>query len=131
MRIAMTQKKIRWAGQPKHVLDLATGLRKRGHEVLLISQPGSDFAARALEQGFQVSEITMTSLPKQLAGTLKLARLLRKRRIEILHCHDSHDHQMGCAAAWLGVGAAWPVFWPASVSSRRRESSAATRCGRT
>ncbi len=48
MRIAMTQKKIRWAGQPKHVLDLATGLRKRGHEVRVFKFPFTAIAKAAI-----------------------------------------------------------------------------------
>jgi glycosyltransferase involved in cell wall biosynthesis len=110
MRIAMLQKKVRWAGQPHHVLDVAIGLRERGHDVFLVSQTGSEFSARAKAAGFSVYELAFTSktsrmsLAVQFTAVLRLARFLRRHRIEILHCHDSRDHQIGCvAAALIGI----------------------------
>jgi glycosyltransferase involved in cell wall biosynthesis len=107
LRIALTQKKMRWGGQAHHVLELARGLRERGHEVFAIAQPGSEFARRARAAEFQVAEIPMISgIRAQIASTLRLARFLRKNRIDVLHCHDPRDHQLGCFAAPLGgVGA--------------------------
>jgi glycosyltransferase involved in cell wall biosynthesis len=107
MRIALIQKKVRWAGQPHHVLALAIGLRELGHQIFLVSQPGSEFAARATEAGFAIFDLPMTSsrsmmsLPLQAAAVIKLTRFVRQHQIEILHCHDSRDHQIGCVVAAL------------------------------
>ncbi len=103
MRIALTQKKMRWGGQANHVFELAKGLRERGHEVFAVAQPGSEFSRRAGAAQFQVEEIRMTSgLAAQIGSTVRLARFLKRNRIEVLHCHDPRDHQLGCFAAPLG-----------------------------
>ncbi len=103
MRIAITQKKRRWGGQAQHALDLARGLRERGHEVFPVAQPGSEFSRRARDEGFPVFEVPMISdVFAQVSTTWRLARFLRRERIDVLHCHDPRDHQMGCVAAPLG-----------------------------
>jgi glycosyltransferase involved in cell wall biosynthesis len=100
MKIAMTQKKARWGGQPRHILDLAIGLRERGHEIVLFSQEG-EFCERARSHGFDVTQIDMKNSSRRIPAMLKLASALRRNRMDIVHCHDSYDHQLATAAARL------------------------------
>lgn len=55
----MVQKKMGWSGQSIQVMELALGLREKGHELLLVTQPGSAFTERARTAGFKVHEIAM------------------------------------------------------------------------
>ncbi|MFH1998935.1 MAG: glycosyltransferase family 4 protein [Planctomycetota bacterium] len=97
----MTQKKIGWSGQSIQIWDLAVGLRERGHEVFLVAQPGSAFSEKARAAGFPLFEFKMKGWA-QLPTAVRLASLLRKHKIDLLHCHDARDHQIGCLAARLG-----------------------------
>lgn len=100
MRIALTQKKTTWSGQSLQVWELAVALRERGHEVFLIAPPRTGFSERAQAAGFPLLKMYMNGLGG-LGGVFRMARFLREHRVEILHCHDPWEHQMGCLGARL------------------------------
>src|SRR5213594_2391251 len=75
-----------WTGSADPVIQLASGLRARGHRVLLGVIPGDRFEAKAKQAGLELVEglhMDARRGPRALAS-------------DVLHTHHSHDH-------WLAV----------------------------
>jgi len=94
-------------GQERVALDLAIGQKARGHDVSVISlAPAPD---GAMAQEFAQAGITVGRVPKRggLDPTLvpRLARELRRQRIDVVHTHNPLPLIYGAPAARL-VGAA-------------------------
>ncbi len=86
-----------WGGIEQHALDLARGLKERGHRVIFATRP-VDFV---IERYCQVGEVFQFPIagaadPKTIHG---LAALIKKKNIDIIHTHTSRD-------AWTAVFAA-------------------------
>jgi glycosyltransferase involved in cell wall biosynthesis len=91
-----------WTGSADPILRVARGLQERGHRVLVGAIRGDRFEAKARQAG--IALLPDLSLdPRRAARTflLDLARLRRivvAERIQIVHCHHSHDHWLGALA---------------------------------
>jgi glycosyltransferase involved in cell wall biosynthesis len=89
-----------WTGSADPVIHLVSGLRARGHRVLLGIIPGDRFAAKAKEAGIDlVDGLRMDARlgPRALArDVLRLRALIRDEGVDVVHAHHSHDH-------WLAV----------------------------
>jgi glycosyltransferase involved in cell wall biosynthesis len=74
------------AGGQAVALEVARAARGRGDEVSFVSPVDGPFVARARAEGFPVAfaEIRRTH---RLDGSLRLARLLRRARADVLHTH--------------------------------------------
>ena len=115
-----------WTGSADPVIRLVKGLEARGHRALLALIPGDRFEVKAREAG--IEPLAGLSLEARfhpaamIRDVLRLRRLIRRERVDVVHVHHSHDH-------WLGVmsrgGAAlvrtfhnqravrgpWPSMW--------------------
>lgn len=82
-----------WGGKEQHIVELAQGLKKEGHSVLLATRDGA-----AIPGG-----VEKVSLPLRGAADVKsifsLARLIRRRRADIIHAHNGRE-------AWIAILAA-------------------------
>lgn len=99
MRILHISSARVFGGGERHLADLVNGLTERGHEVHV-----------ALSQSSPLEE-RLAALPKQNIVTLGLrnsldvqsarllARLVRERRIEIIHAHVARDYTLAAYAA--------------------------------
>jgi len=89
-----------WTGSADPVIQLVTGLRARGHRVLLGIIPGDRFEAKAREAGIEVVDglrLDARPGPRTLArATLRLRAIIRDEGVDVVHTHHSHDH-------WLAV----------------------------
>ena len=89
-----------WTGSADPVIQLVTGLRARGHRVLLGIIPGDRFEAKARDAGIEVVEglrLDARPGPRALArDALRLRAVIRDEGVEVVHTHHSHDH-------WLAV----------------------------
>ncbi len=85
---------------------MATALQKRGHQMLLACQPGSDILSRARAAGLPTEEVRMRQ-DYDVPSAGRVADLLKKHRIEVLHAQHSTAHAVGLMAAWW---AKVPVF---------------------
>src|SRR5882724_6894228 len=89
-----------WTGSADPIIQLVSGLRARGHRVLLAIIPGDRFAAKAREAGIDlVDGLRMDARlgPRALArDVLRLRALIRDEGVDVIHTHHSHDH-------WLAV----------------------------
>ena len=88
------------------MLWMAGALRKRGHEMLLACQPGSDILTRARAAGLPTVEVRMRQ-DYDVPSAGRVSALLKKHQIEILHAQHSTAHAIGLMAAWW---AKIPVF---------------------
>ena len=89
-----------WTGSADPIIHLVSGLRARGHRVLLGVIPGDRFEAKAREAGLELVEglhMDARRGPRALASdVLKLRALIRDEIVDVVHTHHSHDH-------WLAV----------------------------
>jgi glycosyltransferase involved in cell wall biosynthesis len=88
-----------WTGSADPVIRLASGLRRRGHRVLLGVVPGDRFEAKAREAGFEPIpglRLQARFAPAATLGDVRHLRgLARAEGVDIIHCHHSHDHWVG------------------------------------
>ncbi len=100
-RVAHLTLGLEMGGQEKLLVEFARHFdRDRFHlDVIVLGQPG------LLAEEIEACGVPVTALrePDGLrpALTFKLAALLRKKRISILHTHDERPHIYGTPAAWL------------------------------
>lgn len=88
-------------GGERHVLDLCLGLAESGHEVHLAVRPDGDLAKALPKTGIQVHLIPIRN-SADIAGALKLRRIIKRNRIEIVHAHVGRDYLPSAfAARWL------------------------------
>ena len=87
-----------WGGQEIRILEECLGMVRRGHQVALVGPPGGRLAARAREAGLAFHDLPMHG-PWDLPAVLRLARLLRRLDVQILHTHSSVDSWVGGFAA--------------------------------
>ncbi len=98
-----------WRGGQSQALLLLQGLRTRGHEAELLSVRGAALAERAKASGIAVHEAPTSG--RRLGAVLRLRRLLRATRFDLLHANEPH----ALTAAWLaGAHRRMPV-----VAARR------------
>ncbi|HLL74035.1 MAG TPA: glycosyltransferase family 4 protein [Pyrinomonadaceae bacterium] len=99
MRILQVCSVATFGGGERHLVDLARGLRARGHDVYAAAVPGSPLRAHLSflpeENAFALGR---RNYPKNLAG---LARFVRERRIEIVHAHAARDYHLAALAVRL------------------------------
>jgi|GEM_PF-160831 len=88
----------RFHGGEVQTLALCAGLVERGHETLLVAQPGSPLAARARAAGVEVRELRMRTEFDFLAAR-RLRRLMRQSDAAALHCHTGMAHGLGWLAS--------------------------------
>jgi glycosyltransferase involved in cell wall biosynthesis len=95
-----------WTGSAEPVIRLLTGLRARGHRVLLGLIAGDRFEQKAREAGLEPLpglSLEVRGNPVHAIGDLRRVRqAVRAERVDVVHVHHSHDHWLG----WLGRGPA-------------------------
>ncbi len=78
-------------------------LRERGIRVVLAAQPGSRIIAEAKRAVLETVEVLMRGA-WDVRATLRLASVVRRERIDLVHTHSSVDAWVGgCAARLAGV----------------------------
>jgi glycosyltransferase involved in cell wall biosynthesis len=112
LRIAHVDSERGFSGGEVQVFLLLEGLRRLGHETILISPPGSRSADEAKRRAIEHTGVRMRN-DLDLPAALGLARIFRRAGVQLVHLHTGR-------AAWLGGLAARIVKLPA-VSSRRMD----------
>jgi glycosyltransferase involved in cell wall biosynthesis len=91
------------------VLQLVRGLGRRGHRVLLGLVPGDRFEAKARAAGVEpLRELVLSSRPSPaafVAALRTLRGLVRREGVDLVHCHQGHDHWL----AGLALGRRVPI----------------------
>jgi L-malate glycosyltransferase len=87
-----------WTGSADPTIQLAAGLRARGHRVLLGVIPGDRFEAKAREAGLPLVEGLRLGPGAVARDAFRLRATIRREGIEIVHAHHSHDHWLALIA---------------------------------
>ena len=86
-------------GGERHLADLANNLATRGHEIFAAIVPGSPLRSELSSVASEnIIELPMRNALSVRSG-LRLARLVRERRIEIIHAHVARDYPLAALAA--------------------------------
>jgi L-malate glycosyltransferase len=102
-----------WRGGQNQVLLMTSGLRARGHRVVVVAHPDGELRKR-LGDGVDLVPLAPRN-EIDLPAAWRLSRLLRDLSPDVVHAHDSHAVAM--AATALSIGAPSPR--PPLVFSRR------------
>ena len=93
-----------WTGSAEPVIRLLTGLRARGHRVLLGLIAGDRFEQKAREAGLEplpgLSLEVRGNPIHALADLRRVRAIVRAEGVDVIHTHHSHDHWLG----WLARG---------------------------
>lgn len=85
-------------GSVHQMFQAATGLQERGHEVTIVSRPGSVLEQRAGEAGVEFLGVPMRN-EFDLASAWKLASLFARLRPDVVHVHKGVAHALALAAS--------------------------------
>jgi glycosyltransferase involved in cell wall biosynthesis len=116
VRVLRIIARLNVGGPARHVAWLTAGLRRAGHESLLVAgtvPPGEDdmsyFAAAQGVEPVIIPEMSREISPKDAVTVWKLYRLFRRLRPDIVHTHTAKAGTVGRVAGllykWLTIGA--------------------------
>jgi glycosyltransferase involved in cell wall biosynthesis len=89
-------------GSVHQMFQAAAGLSERGHDVTIVSRPDATLAARAAASGVRFAGLPMRH-QFDLSSIVKLRRLVRELRPDVIHVHKGIAHALAFAAtAFLG-----------------------------
>ncbi|MGZ7078306.1 MAG: glycosyltransferase family 4 protein [Thermoanaerobaculia bacterium] len=92
-------------GSVHQMFQAAVGLRRRGHDVTIISRADRTLEEKSRENGIDFVPMPLRN-PFDLASIFALRRLIRERRPDIIHAHKGVSHGLSLWAMWrLPVGA--------------------------
>ncbi|NLW51389.1 MAG: glycosyltransferase [Candidatus Brocadiaceae bacterium] len=97
-RVLHLNEQLGWRGGEHQMLYLARGLHQAGIDTAVAVQPGSTAGAAARRADVRVHELAMRG-EADLAAALRIARIARRERFNILHAHTSHAHMLALTAA--------------------------------
>jgi len=111
MRILFLSTTMGMGGADQQLLTLAEGLRAHGHEVMIVSMtPLGPMGLEAREMGIATESLRIKRGVPDPRGLIRLARLVRAWRPDVLHSHMVHANLLARAVKLLA-----PV--PALVST--------------
>jgi glycosyltransferase involved in cell wall biosynthesis len=100
MRILHTEWSDGWGGQERRIIAEMAGMARRGHHIVLATRPHAKIAAKAREANIGVIELPF-SRRTDLGSILRLARYLKRERIDVANTHSGVDSWIGGLAAKL------------------------------
>ena len=86
-----------FTGAAVQLLDLARGLRNRGHHVVVATRPGEGWAEKCAEAGLQYHAVPMRS-EADVKSVPPLVRILRRHRIQVVHAQKGKARTLAMMA---------------------------------
>lgn len=103
MKILHTESSIGWGGQEHRTLKEMRVLRRRGHQIFLLTRPQADFVERAENENFTVFKIPARNA-WGITAFCKTLALLKREKFDVVNTHSGHDSILaGIAARVAGV----------------------------
>ena len=93
-----------FTGAAMQLRDLARGLAARGHHVTVVTPPSSAWSARCRIAGLRHASIPMRRAWDPRAAW-RLARLIRRERIQVVHAHKGRARTLTLLAGLMGARA--------------------------
>ncbi|HVJ37951.1 MAG TPA: glycosyltransferase family 4 protein [Stenotrophomonas sp.] len=94
-----------FGGQETYLYRHLLAMRARGHRVALLCQPDAPLGQRARAAGIEVFHVPMGGAVRLAAGILRVRRLLRQQRFDVVNTTSRRDTLIvGCAARLARVG---------------------------
>jgi glycosyltransferase involved in cell wall biosynthesis len=89
-----------FTGAAIQLCELAQPLARRGHEIVVATRPSDHWARRCRQDGLAHYGVPMTS-EVDVASAWRLARILRARRIDVVHAHKGKGRTLALMAGLL------------------------------
>src|SRR5262245_18121950 len=89
-----------YTGAAIQLRDLAAGLVAAGHRVIVLTRPSDRWAAEAARGGFTHVDFVRSGFDTRAA--VRLARLLARERIEVVHAHKGRARTLALLARLFG-----------------------------
>lgn len=100
MRVIHILEKNRFdTGSVLQMFQAASGLRERGHSVLIVSREGETLRQRSEQAGIEFVAMPLRNAA-DLGSIRALRRLIRERRPDVIHVHKGVAHSNALAATW-------------------------------
>jgi glycosyltransferase involved in cell wall biosynthesis len=89
-----------YTGAVIQLRDLAAGLARRGHRVVVVTGPNPRWDTEAARGGFEHADFFRS--PADPVGAVRLAALLRTERIQVVHAHKGGGRTLTLLARLVG-----------------------------
>lgn len=111
MKILHVNTELNWRGGERQTLLTLSGLKRYGIWAGLVARPGSAIVEAAAEEKIPVFPLAMRG-PMDLIAARRLSKIIRRKKVEIIHLQTSHAASIGLIARGLRKR-------PVIVASRR------------
>jgi len=91
LRIIHSEAATSFGGQEQYIHQMMTAMRERGHYMEAICQPHAMLAQRLRDDGFTVHTLLMDGPANFTKGVIKLRKVLRDGRFDVLNTHSRRD----------------------------------------
>lgn len=95
-----TEASLGWGGQEIRVLNECLGMKSRGHRPVIISEENSGIFRKARHAGIEAMPVSFRKKDYP-ASLVKLVKMIRSLRPDIVNTHSSRDSWLASAAAML------------------------------
>lgn len=100
MKILQISSAQEFGGAERHVVDLSIELASRGHEIHLVVRPFSPLPSHVKDFGINCHTLALRGAI-DLASAYKLANLIQKLKIDVVHTHYARDYPLTAIAVYL------------------------------
>lgn len=91
LRIVHSEAATSFGGQEQYIHQMMTAMRDRGHHMEAICQPHAMLAQRLRDDGFTVHTLFMDGPANFAKGVVRLRKVLREGRFDVLNTHSRRD----------------------------------------
>ncbi len=104
LRILHSEAATSFGGQEQYIRRMMLAMRDRGHHLEAVCQPDALLVQRLRDEGFTVHTTYMDGPLNFLKSAVKIRRILRQGRFDILNTHSRRDTIVaGCAGRLAGT----------------------------
>lgn len=104
LRILHSEAATSFGGQEQYIFRMMLAMRERGHHLEAVCQPHAILAQRLRDEGFTVHTTYMDGPVNFAKSLVKIRRVLRQGRFDVLNTHSRRDTIVaGCAGRLAGT----------------------------